>query len=66
MSVPMRNTSCLNGYAFGNIGTSALDAATFFWQLLGERTLLNSTSLAAMRTFGPEWVMPYAGVTYVT
>jgi CubicO group peptidase (beta-lactamase class C family) len=30
------NRSCLNGFGFGNIGASALDAATFFYDLLGE------------------------------
>jgi CubicO group peptidase (beta-lactamase class C family) len=49
--VPMRNTSCLNGWAFGNVGTSATDAAAFFWRLLGERSLLNDTTVAAMRAF---------------
>lgn len=29
------NTSCLNGWAFGNVGASALAAATFFYDLVG-------------------------------
>jgi hypothetical protein len=53
----MFNTSCMNGWAFGNIGTSALNAASFFHDLLGRRTLLNATTVAAMRQFGPGVVM---------
>eukprot|EP00035_Acanthoeca_spectabilis_P010883 m.192102 g.192102 ORF g.192102 m.192102 type:complete len:479 (+) comp15160_c0_seq2:152-1588(+) len=55
--VDMFNRSCMNGWAFGNIGTSALDAAFFFFDLLGRRVLLNETTVAAMRTFGPGVVM---------
>jgi hypothetical protein len=31
--VPMANKSCLNGWAFGNAGSSALDAAHFMFEL---------------------------------
>jgi len=55
--IDMFNRSCLNGWAFGNAGTSALDAASFFYDLLGRRTLLNASTVAAMRQFGPGVVM---------
>jgi hypothetical protein len=61
----MYNTSCLNGFAFGNIGTSATDAARFFYELFGpEPRILSATSVKAMRTFGPGYVMPYYNTSY--
>jgi hypothetical protein len=32
--IDMYNTSCLNGWAFGNIGSSAEAAATYFYDVL--------------------------------
>ena len=44
-SVNMSETSCLNGWAFGNIGSSARNAAEFFWRLLA-----TSQSSSTIRT----------------
>jgi hypothetical protein len=35
--------SCLDGWGFGNIATTAGDASRFFWELLGTHNILNST-----------------------
>ena len=57
--------SCLNGWAFGNIGASAVSAAKFFDDLLGRhRRLLKPSTIAAMTSFGPGSVKPYANCSY--
>lgn len=33
--------SCLNGWGFGNIATTAMDASKFFWELLGTQNILS-------------------------
>lgn len=37
----MLNDSCLNGWGFGNIATTAADASRFFYELLGTNNILN-------------------------
>ncbi len=47
----MEQVSCLNGWTMGNIATSAMDLATFFYDLAtmtGGGGFVNATSLAAM------------------
>ena len=39
-------TSCLNGWGFGNIGASALAAASFFWDLVGRNPKIVSGEAA--------------------
>ena len=34
--------SCLNGWGFGNIASSAKDASQFFWELFGTENLLDT------------------------
>ena len=61
----MSNRSCLNGFAFGNIGTTATDAARFFFDLLGPTPrVLDRASVAAMTEFGPGSVAPYTNTSY--
>ena len=48
--------------AFGNIGTNAMDAAQFFYDLLGRQVILNATSVKEMRRWGSGMVnmgLPY-------
>ena len=44
------NDSCLNGWGFGNIASSAKDASQFFWELFGTENLLNSEYQALMQS----------------
>ena len=37
----MDDFSCLNGWGFGNIATSAADASKFLWELLGTENLIS-------------------------
>ena len=47
------NKSCLNGFAFGNVGASAAASATFFWHLLGrEPRVVSPESVVEMTQFG--------------
>jgi CubicO group peptidase (beta-lactamase class C family) len=48
------NTSCLNGWAFGNIGATPLAAATFFYDLLGggHPTIVSGDSVVEMMQWG--------------
>ena len=48
----MYNTSCLNGWGFGNIGISARNAASFFFDLLGPKSqVLSRRSVFEMQQF---------------
>jgi CubicO group peptidase (beta-lactamase class C family) len=44
----MINRSCLNGFGFGNIGLSALDSASFYYDLLGPRPRIVSGRAALL------------------
>ena len=37
----MFNYSCMNGWGFGNIASTALDASRFFWEYLGTNNILS-------------------------
>jgi hypothetical protein len=51
--VDQYHTSCLNGWAFGNIGISARAATTFFGDLLGPSPLiLNRETVIEMQQWG--------------
>lgn len=55
--VDMMERSCLNGWAFGNAGTSAHDAAHFFDELYSQGSILSAASMAEVRQYGPGDVM---------
>lgn len=47
------NTSCLNGWAFGNVGLPAVTAATFFHDLVGPRpSIVSAESAIEMQQWG--------------
>ena len=47
----INNFSCLNGWTFGNIIASAHDLAMFFYELLGNKSILKAETLAIMENF---------------
>eukprot|EP00040_Diaphanoeca_grandis_P009265 m.48216 g.48216 ORF g.48216 m.48216 type:complete len:460 (-) comp20690_c0_seq1:260-1639(-) len=63
--IDMYDHSCLNGFAFGNIGTTATDAAKFFYDLLGpEKKIVSGRSVLEMQQFGPGLMMATPGLYY--
>lgn len=55
--VDLFDRSCLNGWGFGNIGSSARDAAAFFYDLLGKPALISGASAVDMQQWSqtPMW-----------
>jgi len=53
----MYDTSCLNGWGFGNIGSTAHAAASFFYELMAGRSVLSQQSVEEMKEFAqvPLW-----------
>ena len=43
--------SCLNGWTFGNIISSAHDITMFFYELLGNESILSHESIEMMKNF---------------
>eukprot|EP00039_Didymoeca_costata_P025250 m.12722 g.12722 ORF g.12722 m.12722 type:complete len:446 (-) comp4722_c0_seq1:151-1488(-) len=59
------NESCLNGFAFGNIGANARSAARFFYDLLGPTPqIVSQKSRLEMMKFGDNYLWDGQGITY--
>jgi CubicO group peptidase (beta-lactamase class C family) len=51
--VDLHNDSCLNGFGFGNVGNTALDAASFFFDLVGRTPrVVSAQSVIEMQQWG--------------